>query len=248
MFRAHELLAALNPESGDYKKVVAAIKFDLGEINSVVGMFGASSRMFFNIPAPICLFQVTNDMDLHFFLAEQDCGGTIWRRYGKILADGFRWVMEDIEFFVDEKAEIIITKRISTGEVLTNGPEKPSDKLTAAERWTIERFIIVAASIEVFSCSNVSTVEHLPPKFINESRAKKGKPPFFSYRTLHITGTQTESNGGAARNHASPRLHFRRGHVRRIANDRRVWVSSCLVGDKSQGFAAHDYKVRLDDH
>ena len=245
MFRAHELIAALIPESQDYADCMAAVKFDLGDNETVNRMVEVSRMEFFEIPAPICLFQVMQDMDLHFFLAKKDCGGTIWRRYGKQLNDGFAWVQEDIEFFIEPDAKHIITKRISTGEVLTNGPEKDSDGLTDAERWTIERYIEIASSIEVFSCSNVVTVEHKPPKLINDKRKKKGKTLFFSYRTLHVTGETAAKDVTGKGSHASPRLHLRRGHIRRLPDGRRVWVTSCLVGDKSKGFAAHDYKVRM---
>lgn len=245
MFRAHELISVLIPESQDYLDCMAAVKFDLGDNETVNRMVEVSRMEFFEIPAPICLFQVTQDMDLHFFLAKKDCGGTIWRRFGRQLNDGFSWVQEDIEFFIEPDARHIITKRISTGEVLTNGPEQESDGLTDSERWTIERYIEIASSVEVFSCSNVVTVEHKTPKLINEKRKKKGKTPFFSYRTLHVTGESTAKETTGKGNHASPRLHLRRGHIRRLPDGRRVWVTSCLVGDKTKGFAAHDYKVRL---
>ena len=246
MFRAHELIAALIPECQDYADCIAAAKFDMGDMDRTISMASVSSFKFFNIPAPICLFQITQGMDIHFFLAKQDCGGTIWRRYGKQLNDGFRWVMENVEFFIDPDGKTIIAKRISTDEVLTTGGDRDIADMTESERWTILHFIQIAASIEVFSCSNVVTVEHQPPKLINEKRKKKGKTLFFSYRTLHISGYSEAKGIGKKGTHASPRLHLRRGHIRKLADDRRIWVTSCLVGDKSKGFAAHDYKVRID--
>ena len=245
MFRAHELIAVLIPESQDYADCMQAVKFDLGDNETVNSMFDVSRHEFFEIPAPICLFQVTQEMDLHFFLAKKDFGGTVWRRFGKILNDGFRWHEEDIEFFIEKDGKTMITKRISTGDVLTNGPEKVSDCLTDSERWTICRYIEVASAIEVFSCSNVVTIEHKPPKLINAKRKNKGKPLFFSYKTLHVTGETDSKEPDDKGTHASPRLHLRRGHIRKLSDGRRVWVRSALVGDKSKGFIAHDYKVRL---
>lgn len=245
MFRAHELIAALNPECQDYADCMAAVKFDLGDMDKTLGMADVSSFTFFNIPAPVCLFQVTQEMDLHFFLAKQDFGGTVWRRYGKQLNDGFRWGQEDVEFFIGPDGKTIIATRISSGDVLTRGGDTDIADMTEAERWTILHFIKVAASIEVFSCSNVATVEHRTPKLINDKRKKKGKPLFFSYRTLQVTGDSAAKETTGKGTHASPRLHLRRGHIRRLPDGRRVWVTSCLVGDKTKGFAAHDYKVRL---
>lgn len=244
MFRAHELIAALKPESQDYADCIAAVKFDLGNNETVNRMFDVSRREFFEIPAPICLFQVTQKMDLHFFLAKRDCGGTVWRRYGRQLNDGFAWFQEDIELFIDPDGKTIITKRVSTGDVLTNG-DIGVENLNESELWTVYRYIEIAASIEVFSCSNVVTIEHKPPKMINDKRKKKGKAPFFSYRTLHVTGDSSAKESSSKGTHASPRLHLRRGHIRKLPDGRRVWVTSCLVGDKTKGFAAHDYKVRM---
>jgi hypothetical protein len=43
--------------------------------------------------------------------------------------------------------------------------------------------------------------------------------------------------------HATPRWHIRRGHWRRLADGRRVFVRECEVGDKSRGGVVKDYEV-----
>lgn len=267
MFRGHELFAALKPDSQDYRDCAVAMKFDLGAMEMVWTLSDLSRMEFLQTPAPISLFQVSQEMDVHFFLAKQDSAGTItWRRYGKLLADGFRWVQEDIEGTIDASLKTIRARRISTGEcylpvelaslldaqrrqkICSRGPFYPGGaptRLEDSELWTLLRYTEIAAAIEVFSCSNVIMVEHEPPKLINEKRKRKGKLPFFSYRTLHITGETPEKSTIEKGTHASPRLHLRRGHIRRLADGRRVWVTACLVGDKSKGFASHDYKVAL---
>ena len=50
-----------------------------------------------------------------------------------------------------------------------------------------------------------------------------------------------EHKGGT---HASPRLHDRRGHSRRLPDGRIVWVRPCKVGDASRGVVFHDYQVK----
>ncbi len=106
---------------------------------------------------------------------------------------------------------------------------------------------MLAASIEVFSCSNVVLVDNVPPKFINLKRAKKSKVPFFSFKTLHIRNdSRDETRSSQVKGtHASPRLHLRRGHIRRLPPDgqRRIWIVASLVGDKTKGIAYHDYKL-----
>jgi hypothetical protein len=43
--------------------------------------------------------------------------------------------------------------------------------------------------------------------------------------------------------HASPRWHIRRGHWRRLADGRRVFVQACEFGDPAQGGIVKDYLV-----
>lgn len=101
------------------------------------------------------------------------------------------------------------------------------------------------AFCKLMNCSNVHEEVVPAPKAINASRARKGKPPLFEYRTLVIdvasapkgaADSQGENSG-----RASPRQHLRRGHIRRLG-DRLVWVNAALIG--SVGRIEKDYKIR----
>lgn len=61
-------------------------------------------------------------------------------------------------------------------------------------------------------------------------------------RTVIIEPSQAKAHptGGT---HASPRLHDRRGHLRRLRGGKNVWVRPCKVGDASLGAVFHDYEV-----
>lgn len=101
----------------------------------------------------------------------------------------------------------------------------------------------ILSFLAALQCSNVSISEQSAPKFINKRREKKGKLPLFSYKILTIdNNNKSKSNGTGKGTHASPRVHLRRGHIRRLA-DKTVWVSPCVVGDKSKGVIHKDYKV-----
>ena len=43
--------------------------------------------------------------------------------------------------------------------------------------------------------------------------------------------------------HASPRLHWRRGHRRHLPDGKATWVRACLVGDPFAGTVSHDYQL-----
>lgn len=80
--------------------------------------------------------------------------------------------------------------------------------------------------------------------FTNQRKVAAGKRPIYDWRTVVIDGKaiQCRHNGNGTR--ASPRMHDRRGHTRRLPDGRIVWVRPCKVGDPSRGTVFHDYQVK----
>ena len=79
--------------------------------------------------------------------------------------------------------------------------------------------------------------------FTNRLKIAEGKTPSYDWRTVIIEPSQSKRphQGGT---HASPRLHDRRGHLRRLKSGKNVWVKPCKVGDATKGTVFHDYEVR----
>lgn len=79
--------------------------------------------------------------------------------------------------------------------------------------------------------------------FTNRRKIKMGKLPTYDWTTVYIEPSKprTEGKGGT---HASPRLHDRRGHLRRLKTGKNVWVKAHRVGDPSKGAIFHDYVIR----
>lgn len=105
--------------------------------------------------------------------------------------------------------------------------------------------LIIFKAIEVINCSNITIKDSKISKFINQKRKKKGKLPLFSYKTLYLDieeKTVTKYDKGS---HASPRVHLRRGHIRKLPSGKKVWVQACVVGDKSKGMIHKDYAVAI---
>lgn len=78
--------------------------------------------------------------------------------------------------------------------------------------------------------------------FTNRRKIQQGKAPTLDWTTVYIEPAKprSDSKGGT---HASPRLHDRRGHLRRLPSGKNVWIKSCKVGDASKGAIFHDYKI-----
>jgi hypothetical protein len=106
---------------------------------------------------------------------------------------------------------------------------------------------IVERTLVALSCNNVQSVDNDPPAALNKKRTKKGKLPLFTYKTLHIiqksgSGRHLQSDD-ADDGRRSPRLHFRRGHVRKIGEGHLTWVQQCMVGDKKIGLIQKAYAI-----
>ena len=65
-----------------------------------------------------------------------------------------------------------------------------------------------------------------PTARINERRAKLNRQPLPTYTVIRMSRSKRESGAGT---HASPSPHFRRGHVRRIAEDKLTVVRPHFV-------------------
>ena len=87
-----------------------------------------------------------------------------------------------------------------------------------------------------------SYIPSIRPTFTNRRKIAQGKTPTYEWRTVVIEPVQAK-RGNQGGTHASPRLHDRRGHLRRMRSGKNVWVRPCKVGDASKGVVFHDYKL-----
>ena len=103
----------------------------------------------------------------------------------------------------------------------------------------------VVQACSVINCANVTTAEVSAPAALNKKRQEKGKQPFFSYKVLQLSDERREAGkGGAGGNHASPRMHLRRGHLRRLES-KVVWVRPAMANaGTSPGAVLKDYAVQ----
>ena len=85
------------------------------------------------------------------------------------------------------------------------------------------------------------------PTFTNKRKQAKGKMPSYDWTTVIIepSAERSQHQGGT---HASPRLHDRRGHLRRLSTGKTCWVKAHKVGDASKGVLFHDYKIKEVQH
>lgn len=83
---------------------------------------------------------------------------------------------------------------------------------------------------------------HPAPAFINKRRVKKGKRPLPAFKFLRVPARRCNSHPSHEYK-GIVRLHWRHGHWRQVAEDKRVWVKSHLVGNPDLGFVDKHYRV-----
>jgi hypothetical protein len=83
------------------------------------------------------------------------------------------------------------------------------------------------------------------PVALNKSRIKKGKLPIPTTHVVRIDPRILGAGGGSGDgHHASPRPHYRRGHIRRLDEGRTTWVKACIVAGSIQDARVPTYEVR----
>jgi hypothetical protein len=100
---------------------------------------------------------------------------------------------------------------------------------------------------EALVCSNVGTedLQTGDPK-VNARRAQNKKLPIYTTKILTINTKEGGKKSGdyTPGSGTSPRQHLRRGHIRRLQSGEKIWVNSCVVGDRENGFIEKSYRVK----
>ncbi len=254
MLRAHEMPEQCSKIFPNYKDFHNSVKFDLGSVYDVFKLHEASSGEQCKPPYPVSLFQFTADSTFClYFVLVKDTGTSIecycfGKEPDQDNQNGVHWYQECKTITLRNGYRL---KRINDMVLTKNGkaaPYNPSildENRRMADLWWFERTFWVASALDTIARSNTIIVDNEPSEKLNKKRLKKGKSPFYSYKTLHIKPIETTLTGTLPKGgtHASPRVHLRRGHIRHMTSGRDIWVSPCVVGNKENGLVEKDYRI-----
>lgn len=254
------------------EKVSKSIKFNLGSQSEVLLInknqkTSRSPRAFSDgeflsvsyedlrlLPFDNCLFQITDDRGKEHFIhvikdsyLDYELGiyphKSIPNKEGVLTQKGYTL---PIQYFLLS----LFGKDNSLAEISTTPIYYPfvDDELMTpkelAEKESKTAYRLIACALKVMACSNVITIENTPSK-LKKSRVKNGKTPLFTYKTLHIkTEERTKNKHSSGGTHATPRVHLRRGHIRKLSESKWTWVSPCVVGDPVKGTVKKDYALK----
>lgn len=105
--------------------------------------------------------------------------------------------------------------------------------------------VLLSLALSLLNCSNIVTRRHDPDPKLQKARAKRGKQPLFSYHTLEIDPQASREAGiDQGGTHASPRVHLRRGHIRKFAPGKWCWVRETIVRGITPGMVHKDYALK----
>jgi hypothetical protein len=120
------------------------------------------------------------------------------------------------------------------------------DRLVSHILWDArDEVMMLIQACSVLNCANVAVAEVSPSAALNKQRQRAGKQPFFAYKVLDVTDERRSAGPAGAGGHASPRTHLRRGHLRTLQDQRRVYVRPAIVNPQSgAGVVVKDYSLR----
>ena len=163
----------------------------------------------------------------------------ITNRKGKIDALAFRYYMQEV--VVDGERNKMLTEIIATPKQIERfGGQDSVEYFARFYLHVITRvvYMMTISGGEFYMCKP-------SPKdaTMNAKRIRKGKKPLLEFRMITIDGRKSELSSTPHGTHASPRLHWRRGHWRNTKTGKKTWIDPMLVGDEKNGKIIKDYAV-----
>ena len=79
-----------------------------------------------------------------------------------------------------------------------------------------------------------------PPEKLNKKRKKNGKTPLYEHKIVTFGGISSSGNiVGFGMKRASPRQHWRRGHIRTLPSGEKIAIQAMLINGR--GFISKEY-------
>lgn len=252
------------PEKNDDFMALArrAVVFDCHEVEDYFWAVNAlrdsewSVRDFpcVRLPFPVCWFETQAFRDgtrVGCLLVERRLVGTAGAEVGPALASSDTIV--DARWFTrlgDEAAALIA---IAQFRIYADGSLKEwagETCISPADRDEAEwLYVPVLTALGMLHCTNREVAEVAAPEPLQLRRKKRGRVPLVTYTRIDVPGWAAHSQRLQAAASSGRRLHFVRGHFRRVTSDRPLrWIEQYLRGEYLRGVALARYRVKPHGH
>lgn len=144
---------------------------------------------------------------------------------------------------IDENGKIQSLQPMYVNNSKINNPERHNE-LNGALGSMVQHSLIAIHMMTVAGGDMYISAPTPDEVAINKKRINKGKKPLIEFKLITVNGKKPTLPSTPHGTHASPRLHWRRGHWRTMKKSgKKVWVDPMLVGDEENGKIIKDYAV-----
>lgn len=217
-----------------------AVKIHLGELDNLYGMADmAKLEEPTPPPFPLCLFELDAQEFTIWVLVDEHDSKLVMRYFVHSPAGLLDTCSKGETFSIDKKTGI--------GGYFREGGFHGGELESALHSEATTIMTLLAQAFEVIACSNVTFMDNSAPKHLNRKRKAKNKPPISSFKTLHLIVPTSGDvvKGTATGDRTGPRIHLRRGHIRRLPSGQKIWVQAAVVGNKKLGIVNKDYSLSI---
>jgi hypothetical protein len=230
-------------------QIARAVRFDVGDANKLPHTTSNNALLMGHLPYPVCYFEFDADG------AERDDGTPIGQIRVMVLARDLDGEISSVFFRSHPPGDRYFSMgfgarwRVEDEDILWE-PDLLTDQMPAdledAEHLKRVIAIFLAPVLSYLTLLNrpgAEVTRVVPPAKLAAARQKSGKPPLFDFHRVKLTGNEQTSStrGGEESDRAGPRLHMRKGHVRRLALGKEIWIRSTIVGHASAGALGKDF-------
>lgn len=169
--------------------------------------------------------------------AEDDAGSAIVTFFGA-RSDGMITTGRYIASLSSKHADYLHMSRLIFELAATSADEEYFQQMT--RDWAA----YIIGAVALLDARGVGVEAVAAPDRLNKHRLKKGKVPLYEHRIIKIGGVSSSGRVvGVGMERASPRMHWRRGHVRTLPSGKKAAVRAALISQGGRGFISHEYEV-----
>lgn len=147
-----------------------------------------------------------------------------------------------LKTYEDDTLAVVLFQSIASGNNAALWSCFSSNELKPPDGQLSFIFNYIMAACAAMEAGAAATQMIRAPLALNKKRERNGKAPLKDFHIVELAKRHRADPAPGGGTHASPRLHFRRGHWRHFASHR-TWIKWQLVGNPELGFVDKSYRI-----
>jgi hypothetical protein len=188
-------------------------------------------------PTLVLMFEASPTIELYLFAVDTSDTGGVFSFMSIACHERKKWQIAPwaVECSIVDGGLSMFTKLLDISE----------KQFAERNKKTIDNECIALANLCVMlNTTNTRAKMIAPPASLVKARARRGKPPLYSYHVLVVDGAELDEHAYADGSESRfYRSHLRRGHIRRLESGP-TFVRACMVRGRVDGFVDKEYRVQ----